>query len=95
MLSLARPLVEKPTLLIADELSLGLAPIIVNQVYDMLAQVRDSGTAVLIVEQHVGHALALCDHAVLLMHGAIQWEGPAADARDIVTTHLFEAGSAG
>ena len=53
MLSLARVLVEKPRLLIADELSLGLAPIIVDEVYETLAAIRESGTALLIVEQHV------------------------------------------
>jgi branched-chain amino acid transport system ATP-binding protein len=91
MLSLARPLVEKPSVLIADELSLGLAPIIVNMVYEMLAKIRESGTALLVVEQHVGHALELCDHAVLLEHGSIAWEGPANEARSVVTTHLFES----
>lgn len=91
MLSLARPLVENPKLLVADELSLGLAPIIVNMVYEMLAKIREAGTAVLVVEQHIGHALALCDTAVLLEHGKIAWQGPADEAREVVTTHLFEA----
>jgi branched-chain amino acid transport system ATP-binding protein len=91
MLSLARPLVEQPKLLVADELSLGLAPIIVNMVYEMLARVREAGTAVLVVEQHIGHALALCDHAILLEHGSIAWQGPADEAREVVTTHLFES----
>ena len=90
MLSLARPLVEKPKLLIADELSLGLAPIIVNFVYELLARIRASGTAVLVVEQHVGHALDLCDHAILLSHGAIAWQGPANEARSVVNTQLFK-----
>ena len=48
-----------------------------------------AGTALLIVEQHVGHALALCDRVVLLDHGAISWEGPAADAADRVVTAVF------
>ena len=91
MLSLARPLGEKPRVLIADELSLGLAPIIVNFVYEMLGRIRESGTAVLVVEQHVGHALELCDRAILLEHGSVAWEGPADEARSVVTTHLFES----
>ena len=57
MLSLARVLVEKPRLLIADELSLGLAPIVVDEVYRTLETIRDSGTTLLLVEQHVHHAL--------------------------------------
>ena len=89
MLAMARVLVEEPKLLVADELSLGLAPIIVDEVYASLDRLRTTGTALLIVEQHVGHALALCDRVVLLDHGAITWEGPAADAADRVVTAVF------
>lgn len=91
MLSLARVMVESPAVLIADELSLGLAPIIIDQVYDKLAMLRERGTALLIVEQHVNKALELCDRAVLLRRGSVAWAGPAADATHIVT----EAGVAG
>ncbi len=80
MLALGRVLVERPALLVADELSLGLAPIIVDEVYDALALLRGTGTALLIVEQHVGHALELADRAILLDHGSVAWTGPAADA---------------
>ncbi|MDG2026769.1 MAG: ABC transporter ATP-binding protein [Acidimicrobiales bacterium] len=93
MLSLARVLVEKPRLLIADELSLGLAPIIVDEVYETLTSIRSSGAALLIVEQHVQHALELCDHVALLDHGTIAWTGPSAEAADVVVDHLFETGS--
>lgn len=82
MLSMSRVLVEQPSLLIADELSLGLAPIIVDSVYESLESIRTSGTALLIVEQHVGHALAIADDVVLLDHGRISWQGPPADARE-------------
>jgi len=91
MLSLARVLVESPRVLIADELSLGLAPIVVSQVYETLERVRESGTALLIIEQFVGHALALVDRAVLLDHGTVSWEGPAADAADVVASGVFGA----
>lgn len=90
MLSLARVLVEGPKLLVADELSLGLAPIIVDQIYTDLAQLRAEGTALLIVEQHIAHALALCDRVVLLEHGSVIWAGPAADAEDRVVSTVFE-----
>jgi branched-chain amino acid transport system ATP-binding protein len=89
MLAMARVLVEEPKLLVADELSLGLAPIIVDEVYASLERLRTAGTALLIVEQHVGHALALCDRVVLLDRGTITWEGPASDAADRVVTAVF------
>ena len=91
MLAMARVLVEEPKLLVADELSLGLAPIIVDEVYASLDRLRTAGTALLIVEQHVGHALDLCDRVVLLDHGSISWEGRAADAADRVVTAVFAA----
>ncbi len=80
MLALSRVMVERPPLLIADELSLGLAPVIIQAVYEALATLRSSGTAILVVEQHVGHALELADRAVVLDHGRVDWEGVAADA---------------
>ena len=92
MLSLVRVMVESPAIVIADELSLGLAPIIVDEIYAQLATLRDAGTALLIVEQHVSHALALCERALLLEHGAIVWEGSSADAGDRVASQLFDRG---
>jgi branched-chain amino acid transport system ATP-binding protein len=89
MLSMARVLVEAPKLLVADELSLGLAPIIVDEVYESLARLREVGTSLLIVEQLVGHALKLCDRVVLLHHGTVSWEGSAADAAAHVVTDVF------
>ena len=90
MLSLARVLVESPALLIADELSLGLAPVIIDEVYATLATIRANGTSLLIVEQHVGPALALCDRVVLLDHGTVTWEGDADGAADVVVSTLFD-----
>jgi branched-chain amino acid transport system ATP-binding protein len=88
MLALARAMVEKPRLLIADELSLGLAPIVVDEVYRTLAQIRDQGTTVLIVEQHVHHALSLADDAIVLVHGEVQYSGPVSDLGDLQTRIL-------
>jgi len=85
MLSMARVLVEGPKVLIADELSLGLAPIIVDELYDSLRKLRDEGTSLLIVEQQVGHALRLCDRVAVLDHGTVSWTGSAADAVDVVS----------
>lgn len=91
MLAMARVLVDAPKLLVADELSLGLAPLIVEQVYEMLARVRESGTSLLVIEQHVSHALALCDRVVLLDHGTVAWSGPASEAGAHVQSHIASA----
>ncbi|MCY3648647.1 MAG: ABC transporter ATP-binding protein [Acidimicrobiaceae bacterium] len=93
MLSLARVLVESPRLLIADELSLGLAPMVVDQVFETLSQIRATGTALLIVEQQVGHALELCDRAAVLEHGLITWQGPSNEAGAVLESRLFESGA--
>jgi branched-chain amino acid transport system ATP-binding protein len=90
MLAMARVLVENPKVLIADELSLGLAPIIVDEIYLELERLRAEGTSLLIVEQHVGHALDLCDRVIFLRHGATAWEGSPADASEMVVTNFFE-----
>jgi branched-chain amino acid transport system ATP-binding protein len=81
MLALARVLVDPPAVLVADELSLGLAPIIVEEVYRTLTRLRDAGCAIVIVEQQVAHALALADDAVVLARGRSVYAGPAADLR--------------
>jgi branched-chain amino acid transport system ATP-binding protein len=83
MLSLARVLADPPALLIADELSLGLAPVIVDEVYRTLQAIREAGSSLLIVEQHVHRALDLADVAVLLGKGAVRYAGPAAGIGDL------------
>ena len=88
MLSLSRVLVERPRLLIADELSLGLAPIIVDEVYRTLERIRDSGTTLLLVEQHVHHALEIADDAVVLIKGEVSVACPVPELGDI-QTRLF------
>jgi branched-chain amino acid transport system ATP-binding protein len=77
MLSLARVLASPPELLIVDELSLGLAPIVVEEVYATLQRIKAEGTALLIIEQHVRHALDVADEAVILHHGRVAFTGPA------------------
>ena len=93
MLAMARVLVDAPKLLIADELSLGLAPTIVDRTYESLAQLHAAGTALLVIEQHVSHALELCDRVVVMEHGAPSWAGPAADATERVQAFLYAASS--
>lgn len=77
MLALARVVVLQPAVLIADELSLGLAPTVAQEVYRMLDKVRAAGTSVVIVEQHLDQALAFADRAVVLDSGELVWEGPS------------------
>lgn len=89
MLSMARVLVEVPKVLVADELSLGLAPIVVDEIYGTLQRLRDEGTSLLIVEQQVSHALRMCDRVVVLEHGSVSWTGNATDAEGVVS-HFFE-----
>jgi branched-chain amino acid transport system ATP-binding protein len=84
MLSLARVLVDLPKVLIADELSLGLAPIIVDELYESLRRLRGEGTSLLIVEQQVVQALRLCDRVAVLDHGAVSWTGDSTDATGVV-----------
>jgi branched-chain amino acid transport system ATP-binding protein len=94
ILSLAKVLAAPPKLLIVDELSLGLAPVIVDQVYDGLVAIHQQGCALLVVEQQVDRALAIADRAVLLLKGAVAWEGPARDARPHLEARMLGGASA-
>jgi branched-chain amino acid transport system ATP-binding protein len=79
MLSIARALLLNPRLLILDEPSQGLAPLIVKEVFRIVAQMRQEGIAVLLVEQNVRIALEIADEAYVLENGAIVWNGTAAE----------------
>jgi branched-chain amino acid transport system ATP-binding protein len=92
MLSLARVMVDPPRLLVVDELSLGLAPIVVEEVYRTLRRIQGEGTALLVVEQQMTHALDLADEVVVLDNGRVVHVGPASD-RDAVVEHLLPSGS--
>jgi branched-chain amino acid transport system ATP-binding protein len=84
MLALARVLAAPPRLLVADEMSLGLAPRMVDVVFDALARAKTDGVTIVLVEQYVERALDLADTAVLLRHGEVTWTGPAHLAGDEV-----------
>ncbi len=71
MLAISRGLMEHPKILLLDEPSLGLAPIIVNQIYDLIKEIRDSGITVLLVEQNARKALSICDKACILENGMV------------------------
>lgn len=79
MLALARVLADPPRLLIADEMSLGLAPRLVSAVFDGIRAAREAGVAVLLVEQFVDRSLMLADRAMVLRRGRVAWAGPATD----------------
>jgi branched-chain amino acid transport system ATP-binding protein len=88
MLTLSRELVSEPRLLIADELSLGLAPIITTEVYLVLERILESGTALLIVEQHIDHALALADEVVALERGVVTFAGAPSEVDENLSFFL-------
>ena len=81
MLAIGRSLMAGPELLLLDEPSLGLAPILVDQIFELLARLREQGTTILLVEQNVHRALELADRAYVLAGGEIEREGPAAELR--------------
>jgi len=75
MLAIGKALMARPELLILDEPSLGLAPIIVDQIFDVIREIRDRGVSVLMVEQHLEMALESADYAYILEMGSIVTEG--------------------
>jgi branched-chain amino acid transport system ATP-binding protein len=81
MLSIGRALLLNPRLLILDEPSQGLAPLIVKEVFRIVAQMREEGISVLLVEQNVRMSLEISDHAYVLENGQIVYSGPAAELR--------------
>ena len=81
-LALAMALLARPALLLVDELSLGLAPVVVEQLLQELRALRDEGTTIVIVEQSVNVALTVADHAFFLEKGEVRFSGDAADLLD-------------
>jgi ABC-type branched-subunit amino acid transport system ATPase component len=84
MLALARCLARPSRLLLVDELSLGLAPLIVGRLLQAVRAAADGGMGVLLVEQHVHQALAIADKVLVLRRGVVELDGPAADLRNRV-----------
>jgi branched-chain amino acid transport system ATP-binding protein len=83
MLALARALMSRPKVLLLDEPSLGLAPKVIVSVFEFIARVRETGTAVVLVEQNARLALERADRAMVMQRGEIVMEGPASElARD-------------
>jgi len=78
MLAVARALMGSPQLLLLDEPSMGLAPVLVDLIFDTIETIRDQGTTVLLVEQNALAALRIADYAYVLESGVLKLEGPAA-----------------
>jgi branched-chain amino acid transport system ATP-binding protein len=81
MLAIGRSLMANPSLLMLDEPSLGLAPLFVDRIFDLMGRLRDEGTTLLLVEQNVDRALRIADRAYVLKSGVVEAEGPADELR--------------
>ena len=75
MLAMGRALMSKPTLLMLDEPSMGLSPLLVDQVFDIIKSINKDGTTILLVEQNAGKSLAISDRAYVLENGSIVLSG--------------------
>ena len=94
--AIGRALMSNPKLLLLDEVSLGLAPVVVKQVYAAIPIIREQGTTLLVVEQDINQALAVADRFYCLLEGRTSLSGVAADAsRDQITEAYFGLASHG
>jgi ABC-type branched-subunit amino acid transport system ATPase component/branched-subunit amino acid ABC-type transport system permease component len=89
ILALAPALIRPPRVLIADEPSLGLAPLVVEQVFELFGELRDRGVAILVVEEKATEILALADTVAFMSLGRISWTGPRADVDDDRLTSAY------
>ncbi len=90
-LAIARGLMSRPDLLMLDEPSLGLAPLLVDWIFELIGQLHETGVAILLVEQHVERTLEIADRAYLIEAGRIQYQGAARELQDrvdIVSSYL-------
>ena len=96
MLALGRALMSRPQMLMLDEPSLGLAPLIVREIFQIVASLRQAGTAILLIEQNARAALQIADYAYVLETGEIALEGPASELMHnprVVESYLGLAGA--
>ena len=89
MVAIARALMSNPRLLLCDEISLGLAPVMVEQIYRSFFDIRHEGTAIVLVEQDVKRALGACERAYCLLKGRVSLAGPTRDMRTEQLTHAY------
>ena len=88
MLAVARGIMGSPVVLMMDELSLGLAPVLVLDLFEGLGRLKDAGITMLLVEQNVQMALAVSDYAYVLAHGKIELHG---SARELINNEHVQA----
>ena len=91
MLALARVLLHEPEVLLIDELSLGLAPTVVQDLLALIGRLQDRGQTIVVVEQSLNVALAIADRAIFLEKGQIRFEGAASELaeRDDLARSVF------
>jgi branched-chain amino acid transport system ATP-binding protein len=82
MLAISRALVGRPRVLLLDEISMGLAPLIVGELYELVGQIAADGVTVILVEQFVGTALAVATRAAIMLHGRVHREGTPDEMSD-------------
>lgn len=82
MLAICRALMSKPKLLLLDEPSMGLSPILVKEVFDIIKKIHESGTTILLVEQNAEKALSICDKAYVLETGSITLSGTGSELKN-------------
>lgn len=79
MLAMGRALMERPRVLLLDEPSMGLAPLLVKEIFSIIKTINEEGTTILLVEQNANMALSIADYAYVLETGRITLSGPAAE----------------
>lgn len=90
MVAIGRALMSNPRVLLCDELSLGLAPVVIKEIYAAFPQIRASGTSIIVVEQDIGQALRVADHVHCMMEGRITLSGRPSDlSRDAIHDAYF------
>lgn len=93
MLAIVRALMSRPKLLLLDEPSLGLSPVIIREVYESIREIRSNGTTVLLVEQNAKKALSVSDRAYVLVNGKITMEGRSSElAKDPAVQKAYLGG---
>jgi branched-chain amino acid transport system ATP-binding protein len=92
MVAIGRALMSNPEVLLCDEISLGLAPVVIRDIYAAMPRIKASGAAIIVVEQDIGRALSVADRVYCMMEGRVTLAAPAATvSRDAIHTAYFGA----
>ncbi|MFT4149439.1 MAG: ABC transporter ATP-binding protein [Paracoccaceae bacterium] len=95
LVAIGRALMSNPAVLLCDELSLGLAPVVIREIYASFPKIRESGTSIIVVEQDIGQALKVADHVYCMMEGRVTLQGRPADlSREAIHAAYFGASHA-